>query len=444
MVRIVPVRLDYNPRVLWFDPQGLELSDGMPVVVKTERGTEFGFCQDPFDASDEDVAKLKSKLKPVVRIATDDDLSQREELRRKGEEALPVFKRLAAETNEDMRPVMVEYLFGGDKAVFFFESEERVDFRELVRKLSAELGVRVDMRQIGVRDEARIIGGLGHCGQELCCKRLGGEFNPVSIRMAKEQDLSLNPQKISGLCGRLMCCLRYEYDAYKDFHGRAPKMNAQITTPAGCGKVCSLDVPREMITVRMEEDNKQVSFPLSAMDEAQPGARPNSIGEVFDEYANPDPFANSALLGSFDTAGFTREDKLATPTARHNPARDKDADAAEEGQGKRRRRRRSGAKKAQGAQGAQAKESHGEAAASQPKPERRRRRSGSSKQGEGASAAASRQGEGRKPSVRPGQKSSALSRSQGASGASQASAGQDAHRKARRRSHKAGGSGDEG
>ena len=133
---------------------------------------------------------------------------------------------MAAEASADMHPVSVEFLLDGDKAVFYFEAEERVDFRDLVRKLAAHFHVRIDMRQIGVRDEARMVGGLGHCGQELCCKRLGGEFCPVSIRMAKEQDLSLNPQKISGVCGRLMCCLRYEFDAYKDFKGRAPKQNA--------------------------------------------------------------------------------------------------------------------------------------------------------------------------------------------------------------------------
>ena len=140
---------------------------------------------------------------------------------------------MASEANGDMHPVSVEYLFEGDKAIFYFEAEERVDFRELVRKLAAHFRVRIDMRQIGVRDEARMVGGLGHCGQELCCKRLGGEFCPVSIRMAKEQDLSLNPQKISGVCGRLMCCLRYEFDAYKDFKSRAPKQNATVETPDG-------------------------------------------------------------------------------------------------------------------------------------------------------------------------------------------------------------------
>ena len=158
---------------------------------------------------------------------------------------------MAAEGNGDMHPVSVEYQFEGDKAIFYFEAEERVDFRELVRKLAAHFRVRIDMRQIGVRDEARMVGGLGHCGQELCCKRLGGEFCPVSIRMAKEQDLSLNPQKISGVCGRLMCCLRYEFDAYKDFKSRAPKQNATVETPDGPAKVVDLDVPREIVSLKI-------------------------------------------------------------------------------------------------------------------------------------------------------------------------------------------------
>lgn len=142
-----------------------------------------------------------------------------------------MFKEFAEDASDQMRPVMVEFLFDGDKAVFYFEAEERVDFRDLVRKLAGHFHVRVDMRQIGVRDGARLVGGLGHCGQELCCKRLGGEFSPVSIRMAKEQNLSLNPQKISGCCGRLMCCLRYEYETYKEVNSRAPKHGAKVEVP---------------------------------------------------------------------------------------------------------------------------------------------------------------------------------------------------------------------
>ena len=182
---------------------------GDGVVVSTARGTEFGrAANDAFEAEASQVKKLKTPLKPVCRIATEEDEAQAADMERKSAEALPVFKEMAAEANGDMRPVSVEYLFDGDKAIFSFEAEERVDFRDLVRKLASRFRVRVDMRQIGVRDEARMVGGLGHCGQELCCKRMGGEFCPVSIRMAKEQDLSLNPQKISGVCGRLMCCLR--------------------------------------------------------------------------------------------------------------------------------------------------------------------------------------------------------------------------------------------
>ena len=454
MVRVAPVRLQYNPKILWFDPQGLELADGDPVVVRTERGLEFGHALDPLDVEDEQVEALKTKLKPVVRKATEQDIASIDELRRKGEEALPVFKRMAAETSDQMRPVMVEYLFEGDKAIFFFESEERIDFRDLVRRLSNELGVRVDMRQIGVRDEARMVGGLGHCGQELCCKRLGGEFCPVSIRMAKEQDLSLNPTKISGVCGRLMCCLRYEFDAYKDFKSRAPKINAKIRTPNGMAKVCDLDVPREMVTVKMEDDDKKkVTFPLSAMDEPEEGARPSSIGEVFEEYANPDPFADSLRLGSIDTSGFTREDKLADAKAVHNPSRKQKSAQDEEASGERkpsRRRRRRGGSGSQGKSGSAAsgegkskaakpagegkdaqRKSAGSEASGERKPSRRRRRRSSSASSSGA--AGQSQAGAQQKATRPGQKSSSLA------GSSQASSSSDTHRKARKRSHRSGG-----
>ena len=150
---------------------------------------------------------------------------------------MPVFRELVAEHKLDMKPIDVEYLFDGDKVVFYFVAEERVDFRELVKDLASRFHARIDMRQVGVRDEARMVGGLGHCGEQLCCVRFGGEFQPVSIRMAKEQDLPLNPLKISGLCGRLMCCLRYEFEAYKDYKGRAPKKGAIIETPLGLAKV---------------------------------------------------------------------------------------------------------------------------------------------------------------------------------------------------------------
>lgn len=280
MVRIAPINLYYNPKTLWFDAGDLDVRAGDGVIVSTARGTEFGrAAHDVFEADETQIKKLKSPLKPVKRIATDEDEARAAELEAKSREALPVFKEMAAEGNGDMHPVSVEYLFEGDKAIFYFEAEERVDFRELVRKLAAHFRVRIDMRQIGVRDEARMVGGLGHCGQELCCKRLGGEFCPVSIRMAKEQDLSLNPQKISGVCGRLMCCLRYEFDAYKDFKSRAPKQNATVETPDGPAKVVDLDVPREIVSLKIMGE-KPVKVPLADFDPPEEGSnRPNRVGE---------------------------------------------------------------------------------------------------------------------------------------------------------------------
>ena len=186
MVRVAPINLTFNPRTLWFDPGDLDIEKDMPVVVRTARGTEFGIAaSEVIEVSEEQVRALKSALRPVERIATEEDIEQAAEMERASAEALPVFKEMAREYHEDMHPVSVEFLLDGDKAVFYFEAEERIDFRELVRKLAARFHVRIDMRQIGVRDEARMVGGIGHCGQELCCKRLGGEFCPVSIRMAK-------------------------------------------------------------------------------------------------------------------------------------------------------------------------------------------------------------------------------------------------------------------
>ncbi len=313
MVRIAPIRLSFNPKTLWFDSAGLDLHVGDDVVVQTARGSEFGTVASAlFDMEDTEAKRLKSPLKPVKRLASDEDRAKNDELSQKAVEAMPAFKRLAAESAPDMNPVAVEYLFDGDKAVFYFESEERIDFRDLVRKLASEFHVRIDMKQIGVRDSARMVGGLGHCGQELCCRRLGGEFNPVSIRMAKEQDLSLNPTKISGTCGRLMCCLRYEYDAYKDFHGRAPKKNAKIQTPDGEGKVVDLDVPREVISIKVG-DEKPVKVPLADFEPAEEGARPNVVGEEAWAVANEPPlFAADSAFGLFANQ-LTGEDQLAQP-----------------------------------------------------------------------------------------------------------------------------------
>ena len=223
---VVPVKFAFASRDLWFDPQGLDIVEADHAICSTERGTEIGLVTaDPFEVPEDE---LSAPLKPVLRIATDDDLDYADELAQRGDDAMEDFRRLVKQNELDMKPVGVEYLFGGEKVVFYFAAEDRVDFRQLVKDLSSCFHTRIDMRQIGVRDETRLVGGYAHCGQELCCTRFGGQFEPVSIRMAKEQDLPLNSAKISGVCGRLMCCLRYEFEAYKDFKSRAPKKKTLI------------------------------------------------------------------------------------------------------------------------------------------------------------------------------------------------------------------------
>ncbi len=263
MPTIVGVKFKYAGKVLYFDPAGTEPTEGDHVVVTTERGEEFG--EVVLAPKQVEPAAVPPGLKPVLRVAGDVDLERAEKLNGREPQAMETFRRLIAKYKLDMKPIGVETLFDDSKMVFYFVAEERVDFRDLVRDLASEFKTRIDMRQIGVRDEARLVGGLGHCGQQLCCVRFGGEFQPVSIRMAKEQDLPLNPLKISGLCGRLMCCLRYEFEAYKDFKTRAPRRNAIIETPQGLGKVIDMNTPKEMITLLLE-GGARIEVPLSAMD----------------------------------------------------------------------------------------------------------------------------------------------------------------------------------
>ncbi|MBO7673748.1 MAG: hypothetical protein J6S63_01910 [Atopobiaceae bacterium] len=267
MTSVVPVKFAYAVRDLWFDQARSEAQEGDHVICSTERGTEIGLVTAPArQVGDEELGHKigNATLKPVLRIATDADLAHADMLARKGDEAFPVFRELVGASELDMKPVGVEYLFGGEKVVCYFAAEERVDFRQLVRDLSKELHQRIDMRQIGVREEAAVVGGFGHCGQELCCARFGLAFEPVSIRMAKEQDLPLTSNKISGACGRLMCCLRYEFEAYRDFKGRAPKRNAVIDTPLGKAKVVEYDTPKEQLALRLE-NGKVIRIPLAEM-----------------------------------------------------------------------------------------------------------------------------------------------------------------------------------
>lgn len=264
MPTVVGVRLRSASKTLTFEAAGTDPHAGDHVVVRTERGEEMGeVVSGAHEAAEGEVV---AELKPVLRVASDEDLARAEELHEREREAMAAYRELVTEHGLDMKPIGVEYLFDGGKIVFYFVAEERVDFRDLVRDLASRFKARIDMRQVGVRDEARMVGGLGHCGQQLCCVRFGGEFQPVSIRMAKEQDLPLNPLKISGLCGRLMCCLRYEYDAYKEFKSRAPKRGALVQTPLGEGKVSEHNTPRETVTLRIAEAGQTITVPVAKME----------------------------------------------------------------------------------------------------------------------------------------------------------------------------------
>ena len=277
MPTVIPVKFAYATRELWFNPARSGAVEGDHVICATERGTEIGLATaDPLEVDQSELNRRTdgAALKKVLRVASDEDISFAERQASRGEAALPTFRKLVSESGLDMKPVGVEYLFGGEKVVCYFAAEERVDFRQLVRDISRTLHERVDMRQIGVREEAALMGGFAHCGQELCCSRFGSGFEPVSIRMAKEQDLPLNSNKISGACGRLMCCLRYEFEAYRDFKQRAPKKNAVIQTPLGTAKIVEYDTPKEQLCLRLES-GKQIRVPLAEM-EASPAAHKKS------------------------------------------------------------------------------------------------------------------------------------------------------------------------
>ena len=301
MPNVIPVKLEYAVHELWFDPAGTGAQEGDHVIVLTERGHEIGLAVGDAQKMTNDELNLAighAQLKCVLRLATDDDLEHADALAARGEEAMPVFRRLVSESGLEMKPVGVEYLFDEEKAVCYFAAEDRVDFRQLVRDLSRELHVRIDMRQIGVREEAAIVGGYGHCGQELCCRRFNMSFDPVSIRMAKEQDLPLNSTKISGACGRLMCCLRYEFEAYRDFKGRAPKRNAVIDTPLGKAKIVEYNTPKEQIVLRIE-NGKTIRVALADMTASEAACkkseelgcpcRPDTVSrEVLERLQSPD------------------------------------------------------------------------------------------------------------------------------------------------------------
>ena len=252
MTQIIAVRFKSGGKEYYFSPNGLTFTPGQGVIVETSRGIELAECVKGNTMVDE--TELLAPLRPVVRAATQEDYKTVERNKEKEEKAFAICQEKIAQHQLDMKLVEAEYSFEGNKVVFFFTSEGRVDFRALVKDLASAIHARIELRQIGVRDEARMLGGLGICGRPFCCSQFLEEFQPVSIKMAKTQNLSLNPTKISGTCGRLMCCLKYEQDAYEDLVKRSPKMDSFVETPDGVGTVSSVNLLREKVNVRLEND----------------------------------------------------------------------------------------------------------------------------------------------------------------------------------------------
>ena len=251
MTEVISVRFRNGCKEYYFDPKGLTVPTDTDVIVETAQGPEFARCsQGNHQVEDDAVVK---PLRGLIRIATDNDRHTAAYNRGREKEAFEVCKKKIQQHKLEMKLVRVECSFDGSKILFFFTADGRVDFRELVKDLAGVFRARIELRQIGVRDEAKMIGGLGICGRPFCCSQFMDEFLPVSIKMAKTQSLSLNPTKISGTCGRLMCCLKYEQDAYEDAIKRMPKSDSFVLTPDGTGNVSDINVLKETVNVRLDD-----------------------------------------------------------------------------------------------------------------------------------------------------------------------------------------------
>ena len=405
MTEIISVRFKEGGKAYYFNPNGLTVAPGERVIIETSRGVEFGECVEGNRLIDE--MELVSPLRPVVRKATEADRRTVEENREKEKRAFQICQQKIQDHGLEMKLVEVEYNFDGSKILFFFTSEGRVDFRALVRDLAGVFHTRIELRQIGVRDEAKMLGGLGVCGRPYCCNAFLNDFHPVSIKMAKTQNLSLNPTKISGACGRLMCCLKYEQEAYEDVLKRTPKLESLVETPDGVGTVNSVQLLREKVKVRLDDDPENPRVYSNAditVIRSGKGKRPEG-------YELPDPAERAQRQ-----AAHLRDARVKTPApaATAAPAQEPRGGQAASGEGKAgggekeksaRRRHRShrrgssGPKpageaqapqqqpKAAAPQGAgQAQQGQGEGTGkSRPRRHRSRRRSGGNK-GEGGSA----------------------------------------------------------
>lgn len=250
MSEVVGIRFKEVGKIYYFDPLDIKFKKGDHAIVETVRGIECGeVAMENREIDDEEIIK---PLKPIIRLASDEDLEVVENNKKKEKEAFEICLKKIAAHKLDMKLVDVEYTFDGSKVLFYFTSDGRVDFRELVKDLASVFRIRIELRQIGVRDESKMKGGLGICGRPFCCNSFLGDFQPVSIKMAKEQGLSLNPTKISGTCGRLMCCLKYEQNAYEHLLHVTPKVGAIVDTPQGKGTVVEVNLLKGILKIRLD------------------------------------------------------------------------------------------------------------------------------------------------------------------------------------------------
>ena len=265
MREVIGIRFKKAGKIYYFNPNGVTTEFGDKVIVETVRGIEIGIVEVPSKELKEE--SFAMKLKPVVRKATQEDLDRYEENKKKEKEAEDIFIKKSAKHNLEMNLVDTEYTFDRSKLIFYFTADGRIDFRELVKELAAIFRTRIELRQIGVRDEAKTMGGIGCCGRPLCCSTWLGDFQSVSIKMAKDQNLSLNPTKISGICGRLFCCLNYEHQVYEGILREMPNVGSIVQTPDGKGKVLETKTILEEVKVQVENkkaDTIEVKkYPLS-------------------------------------------------------------------------------------------------------------------------------------------------------------------------------------
>jgi cell fate regulator YaaT (PSP1 superfamily) len=307
VTEVISARFKNKGKIYFFDPAGFAVPSNVNVIVETSKGLEYAECT--YGNHFVEDSAIIPPLRPVIRVATPEDDKKAADNKAKESEAFSFCQKKIAEHKLDMKLVDVEFSFEGGKILFFFTSDGRVDFRELVKDLAAVFKTRIELRQIGVRDEARMLGGLGICGKPFCCEQFLEEFHPVSIKMAKTQGLSLNPVKISGTCGRLMCCLKYEEHAYEDLVKRAPKVDAFVETPSGKGSVISVNLLRGSAKIRLEEgmDTTLKTFTFEELD-------------VLGGKARRAEYITARAEGRLEEAGFTEStQRESRPIVREQP-----------------------------------------------------------------------------------------------------------------------------